>query len=187
MIWVLFTAPSFLVLWVISRNNLKGEGWSVVWNSNPNQMFYPGWFPLFGWEVIVAGTGKRPESQPDLLLRLYLESWCLGLLDYKMKQQLTFQPSNVPHYWAAVNKYVYAALQNTFLNVVVLPFIPLISLSSFLYMLSYSLSYQTFLIVARIVNTQYVLIISVFVCQGCHNIIPQPEWLKHQKFIFSQF
>lgn len=50
------------------------SGLVVVWSSNPNQMFYPGWFVLFGWELLTAGTGKSPEAQTCLLRRLYLES-----------------------------------------------------------------------------------------------------------------
>ena len=52
--------------------------------------------------------------------------------------------------------------EKSFLNAEEFFFTPLISLRIFLCVLSHSLSYQTLLIVTRIVNTQYALIISVF-------------------------
>ena len=62
--------------------------------------------------------------------------------------------------------------EKSFLNAEELFFTPLISLRIFLCVLSHSLFYQTLLIVTRIVNTQYALIISVFAMAAiklCYN------------------
>ena len=86
--------------------------------------------------------------------------------------------------WLSIAQNSMLSSEKSFLNAEEFFFTPLISLSIFLCVLSHSLSYQTLLIVTRIVNTQYALIISVFICHGCHKTMLQPKWLK-QHNLFS--